>query len=241
MIFGKNPVAEALRAGKRRLLEVLVSQEFSEDDPLLRLIKSRGIAVKRVDRHQLDHLSREGVHQGILARIEKYPFGSLRGLLDKPKPKSLALILDAVTDPQNFGALARSALAFGVDAVIIPQDHSVSITGTVSKASAGAVEHLNIIQVVNLVRAMEELKKAGYWLYGASLTENVTDLAQVKPALKSAVILGSEGKGLRRLVAESCDELVKIPMAQGFDSLNVAQAGTVFLYDFSLKIKNLQA
>lgn len=241
IVFGRNPVMEVLRAGQRKVHEILIGdglQEFKET-PLWEWARKKGVQVNEANSQHLNHLARDGVHQNIVARVERYPEYSIGQLLEDSAPKKLILALDSIQDPQNFGTLCRSALAFGVKDVIFPKDRSVSLTGTVCKASAGAVEHLKLYQVINLVRTLEEFKKQGYWIYGASLDETSVSLGSVKPAAKSVLVLGSEGKGLRRLVAETCDQLVKIEMAVDFDSLNVAQAGSVMMYEFMTRMASV--
>lgn len=238
MIYGKNAVFEAVRAGRRKVHEVLVSDDPKkfEESELRALLTKKNIEVRFTDQRELSRLAHDGVHQNVVARVARYPDYSLREVLEKPDAKQLVLALDCVQDPQNFGTLCRSALAFGVKYVIVPKDRSASVTPTVCKASAGAVEHLKVISVVNLVVALKEFKEKGFWIYGTSLEERSEDLTTLKPAEKSVIVMGSEGKGLRRLVADTCDILVKIPMSGDFDSLNVAQAGTVVLYDFWGKV-----
>jgi 23S rRNA (guanosine2251-2'-O)-methyltransferase len=235
LIWGHNPLEEALRAGRRKIHEVLLSGKEREENPLIDQLLKRGIPYRFVGRPDLDRLSHDGVHQGVLARMAPYPYVEMPELLKAEAP-SLIVALDGVTDPQNFGAICRSALAFGVGGLVLPKDNAAAVTGSVAKASAGAVEKLKIVQVVNLVRSLEAFKEAGYWIYGASLTETSVDIAKVSPGQKAVIVLGAEGKGLRRLVAETCDQLVKIPMPGGFESLNVAQAATLFFYEFARKL-----
>jgi len=238
IIYGKNPVCEALRARRRKVLEILMADDPKrlKDSPIVKLAGAQGVTIKQMDIRELNFLTHDGVHQNVVARVQHYPEYLLNEIFENGAEKNLVLVLDCIQDPQNFGTLCRSALAFGVKEVIVPKDRSAPISSVVCKASAGAVEHLKIISVTNLVRAMEELKKHEYWIYGASLEDRSVSLQKLGPAPKTALVLGSEGKGLRRLVAETCDELVKIPMAGDFDSLNVAQAGSVILYDFGRKI-----
>lgn len=237
VIYGKNPIREVLRASSRRINELLVTKESERSlDALLRdAIRAANIPVSVVDPKQLDKLAPGAVHQNVVARIERYRYAEMGEVLKDVPERATVLILDCVQDPQNFATLCRSALAFGAHAVILPKDRSVAVTAAVCKASSGAVEHLNIAQVVNLVRAMEQLKEAGFWIYGTTLAPGSVDLDKCSPAAKSAVVMGSEGDGLRSLVAKTCDVLIKIPMKTDFDSLNVAQAGTVCLYEFAAR------
>lgn len=240
LVYGKNPVHEVLRAGRRRVLEIGITAEVqksqSRGDPLFDLIQKQRVPVRVKDGHELDHLAGTTHHQGVVARVEPYPFVELETYLVGAKPKSLVLMLDSITDPQNFGALCRSALAFGVDAIMIPKDRSVTVTPSVCKSSSGAVEHLVIVPVGNLVITLHKLKEHKFWVYGAHLTLATTDLPGLDPAERAVLVVGSEGKGIRELVGKTCDVLFKIPMVSDFDSLNVAQAGTVCLYELARKM-----
>lgn len=237
IVFGKNPIREILKAGSRKIFEIQMTAETKrglEGDELERLMTKAGLRINVVDANQLHRLAPAGAHhQNIVARVAPYSYAVLGDVLAGLAEKALLLVLDCVQDPQNFATLCRTALAFGVDAVILPKDRSVTVTGTVCKASSGAVEHLKIAQVTNLARTLEELKAKGFWIYGTSLTDESVLLNEVDPAEKCAIVLGSEGEGLRPLVAKTCDVLVKIPMKVDFDSLNVAQAGAICLYEFS--------
>ncbi len=239
LIFGKNAVTEALKASRRDIKEILVLTAYAEKDlaPICEMAKAKGIRVTKTDGKTLDNLATG--HQNVIARVGKLPEMSLKDLLQDKAPQQLVVALDSVQDPQNFGTLCRSAICFGVRYIILPQDRVAPISAVTAKASAGAIEHLNIVRVTNLTRALNELKENGFWIYGASLTEKSESLENLKPAAKSVLVLGSEGDGIRRLVAETCDVLVKIPMHGGFDSLNVAQAGTVLMYDFGRKINSV--
>jgi 23S rRNA (guanosine2251-2'-O)-methyltransferase len=237
IVYGKNPVFEMLKARRREVFEILGTEESLSE--LQKSMNEAGLnfdprSCQVVKRQDLDDKLRGAVHQGVMAKTAGYPYEGLENLRSqmKTKEKSLVLALDSIQDPQNLGALARSALAFGVNAIIIPKDRSAGVNATVVKASAGATEHLKIIQVTNLVQSFSEFKENGYWIYGTHLTESSVDLEKVDPPAKSVLVMGSEGKGLRQLVAKNCDQLVKIPMSSGWDSLNVAQAGTVALYHF---------
>jgi len=238
ILYGKNPVVEAIKAGKRKTHEVLVatSVQQAKDTELFDVARKHGVKIAHAEMSEITNITQGAVHQGVVARVGPYPEYFLEDTVKEMPERNLVLVLDSVQDPQNFGTLCRSALAFGVKEVIVPRDRSVPITATVAKASAGAIEHLKIISVTNLVRAMEVLKKNKFWLYGASLDADSQDLNTIDPGVRAAIVLGSEGKGLRRLVSETCDIKVKIPMAAGFDSLNVAQAGTVFMYEFNRKL-----
>lgn len=239
IVYGKNPIREILRTGSRKIKTLFVTKDSERalnSGELAGAIKLRRIPLSVVDAVRLNRLAPGVVHQNIVAETEAYRYANFSELLENFSSNELVLLLDCVQDPQNFGTLCRSALAFGVSAIVLPRDRSVAVTASVCKASSGAVEHLKIVQVTNLARCMEDLKKDGFWIYGTSLRDNPTPLNRVDPAKKSALVLGSEGDGLRPLVAHTCDMLIKIPMAADFDSLNVAQAGTVCLYEFAARM-----
>lgn len=240
IVYGKNAVTEVLRAGRRKVLEFYASAEFEKsltpDDLIWRNAHAQRLSVRICNDQELGHICKSAHHQGVVARVGAYPLIELDQWFAKIGEKALVLMLDSVTDPQNFGALCRSALAFGVDAVILPKDRSIAVTPSVCKASSGAVEHLNIIQVGNLVVTLNKFKEHKFWIYGAHLKVATTTLPALDPAGRSVLVVGSEGKGIRELVGKTCDVLFTIPMAADFDSLNVAQAGTVCLYEMARKM-----
>lgn len=240
LIFGKNPIREILRAGRRAVHEIMATPEtlkaLERDEVFAKAARGKQLRMATVQSQQLDKMVAGSLHQGIVARVAPYPYAEWGEILATLPATALILLLDCVQDPQNFGALCRSALAFGVHAVVLPRDRSVQVTSAVCKAASGAVEHLRIALVTNLSRAMEDLKAQGFWIYGAALGAELQTLQNVDPAARSALVLGSEGNGLRALTVKHCDVLVRIPMAVDFDSLNVAQAGTVCLYHFATKL-----
>jgi 23S rRNA (guanosine2251-2'-O)-methyltransferase len=200
---------------------------------ILRLAAERNIPVQRVPRERLDALSDH--HQGIVADAAPYAYADFAQVVgairDAPKGQPpLVLAVDALQDPQNFGNLLRTALAVGVQAVILPERRSVGVTPAVGRASAGAIEHLQVARVVNLTRALGELKQAGLWIVGldagAAASYDETDLT-----MPLALVVGSEGSGLSRLVGQTCDVTVRLPMGAQLDSLNAAVAGSVVLYE----------
>ncbi|MFW6298617.1 MAG: 23S rRNA (guanosine(2251)-2'-O)-methyltransferase RlmB [Bacillota bacterium] len=224
LIYGKNPVFEALNAG-REVYEVFTSLE---KDKTLDLAKKKGIKVTRLDKKTMDQRFTLN-HQGVGANVKDYETVPLKPLLDTDATK-LFLMLDSITDPHNFGAILRSAEAFGVTGVIFPKDRSASINATVVKVAAGAIEHVKLIEVTNLHRTMLEMKKENVWVVGLDLaTENSLD--DIYPDTDLCLVLGSEGKGMRPLVRKTCDTLVKIPMTGSVNSLNVSVSAGVALYD----------
>lgn len=230
-VYGTHPVKELISAKRRRIQKIFILPKHE----MIAELEKQHMPLEKADRRALEALAPDAVHQGIVARVDPYPYFQVAEIVQKSPERHLLLALDCISDPQNFGTLCRSALAFGVSGIIIPQDRSVMVTPVVCKASAGTVEHLHIARVVNLVRALEECKKAGYWIYGAA-ARDAEDLAKLAPAGKSVVVLGSEGDGLRSLVQKTCDVRVKIEMKDRAESLNVAQAGSILLYEFAKKI-----
>ncbi|MFW5914123.1 MAG: 23S rRNA (guanosine(2251)-2'-O)-methyltransferase RlmB [Bacillota bacterium] len=224
LIYGKNPVFEALNAG-REVYEVFTSLE---KDKVLDLAKNRGVKVTRLDKKTMDQRFTNH-HQGIGANVKDYETVALKPLLDSEDGK-LFLMLDSITDPHNLGAIIRSAEAFGVTGIIFPKDRSASINATVVKVSAGAIEHIRLIEVTNLHRTMLEMKKHNIWVVGLDLgTDNGLDDIYADTDL--CLVLGSEGKGMRPLVKKTCDTLAKIPMIGSVNSLNVSVSAGVALYD----------
>jgi 23S rRNA (guanosine2251-2'-O)-methyltransferase len=222
IIYGIRPVVEALKGRRRRVIEVLDSAGNGEVRAA-----AGGVPVKGVPRDRIDELARGGVHQGVVARVESYPYSSLEEILAVSEP--LILMLDGVTDPRNLGAVLRAADGAGASGVVIPKDRAVGITAAAVKASAGASEHVRVARVTNLKRAVDEMKRANIWVYAAEA--GGTDYAKIDLKGPAAFVLGSEGKGVRRLVREACDGTVSIPMLGAVSSLNVSVAAAVLTYE----------
>ena len=240
-IYGINPVLEALKA--RRVTSLRISARADQRmDQILALAATQGLAIARVDQQALDRAVKGGAHQGVVAEIENARSYSIADLLTPlepleppehpahPKHPALLVVLDGIEDPHNVGAILRTCDAAGVTGVIRQERHSAALDGVVGKASAGALSHVRIATVVNIARAIEELKDANVWTIG--LAGDAGDLhTGVDWTLPSAIVLGAEGTGLRRLVRERCDRLVRIPMRGHVDSLNVSVAAGVVLYE----------
>ena len=234
VLYGVHPVAEALRAGQRRFDHVLVAAE-RHDDRVARLVadcKQAGVRVRQELREQLTQIAGTTMHQGVVAYVHPKEMLTIEDLLEAPDPSQarLLLALDGVEDPQNLGALLRVADGAGVDGVIVTERRSAPLSPAAVKASAGAVEHLRIARVVNLVRALEELKKQNIWIIGLD-ERGETDYDRFDLTGNCALVLGREGAGLHDLVRRTCDHLLRIPMAGGVSSLNVSAAGAVVLYE----------
>ena len=230
LIYGLHPVLEALRSGRVKRLRVGVRADRRIDQALA-LAGEMGVAVERVDGAVLQRLARGGLHQDIVAEVvaaEEYAVEDL--VAAAGKEPALLVVLDSIEDPHNVGAILRTADAAGVHGVVRQARHAASLDGVVAKASAGALAHVRIATVVNIARAVEELKDAGLWTIGldgsAPERYDAPDLT-----LPTAIVLGAEGTGLRRLVRERCDRVVSIPMAGAVTSLNVSVAAGIMLFE----------
>lgn len=221
ILYGRNPVAEALRARRRRVHRVWATKGAAAE-PFL-----AGVRVDVVGPEEVARRCGSDAHQGLCAEAEPYPYAGASELLGRPDP--LLVALDEVQDPQNLGAIARSAEAAGATGLIVPERRSADVTPAAAKASAGAVEHLRIAQVRNVADFLDEAKKEGAWVYGADADAQTS---YDEPDYKGRVVLvmGSEGKGLRPRVAEHCDLLVSLPNLGRVGSLNVATAAAALLY-----------
>lgn len=234
-IEGRNAVAEALRSGQR-VDRILIAKGMRQDplvDEIIGLAKQAGIPVAHVERAELDRGSERGHHQGVVALTPEFTYANLRAVLDGAagKERSLLIVLDHVTDPGNFGAVLRSAEVAGADAVIVADRRSAPVTAVVHKAAAGATAYLPVVRVTNLTQTLKGLKDAGYWIGGTS-ERGAASLWDAPIEGRIVLVLGSEGSGLSRLVSENCDFLVRIPVAGRVGSLNVAQAATVFAFEW---------
>jgi 23S rRNA (guanosine2251-2'-O)-methyltransferase len=229
IIYGINPVLEALRAG--RVTELRVGERGGDRlRQLLTLAADRGVRVRRVPADVLDRDSRRGVHQGVVADVEDARDYTVDDLVRDVSGAPLIVVLDGIEDPQNLGAILRTADAAGVDGVVVQSRRAAALGGAAAKASAGAVAHVRIAQVVNIARAIEELKSAGVWTVGLA-GDAPTPYDSIDFTVPSALVLGAEGTGLRRLVRERCDHLAAIPMRGHVDSLNVSVAAGIALFE----------
>lgn len=231
VIYGVNPVREALRGGRvSRLMVQPGTGAAGRLQPLIDDARQRGVRVETVERPALDRAARGGVHQGIVAIIEGPRTYSVQDLVGFARGAPLMVVLDGIEDPQNFGAILRVADAAGVDGVVRQTRHAAPLSGATAKASAGAVAHVKIADVVNIARAIEELKDAHVWTVGLD-AEGTAPYDTIDFTQPTAVILGAEGAGLRRLVRDKCDLLASIPMKGHVESLNVATAAAVVLFE----------
>ena len=222
ILYGRNPVHEALRAGRREVRQVWATKGAAREPWLA------GARVAVVAPEEVERRCGSAAHQGVCAEAAPYPYVDGAELLRAPEP--LIVALDEVQDPQNVGAICRTAECAGATGVVVPERRSAEVSPAVCKASAGAVEHLRIARVRNLADFLGEAKEASCWCYGAAATGAVP---YDRPDYRGGVVLvlGAEGRGLRRRVAESCDQLVALPMRGHIDSLNVSAAAAVLMYE----------
>jgi 23S rRNA (guanosine2251-2'-O)-methyltransferase len=229
IVYGINPVIEALRSGRARELRV---GDRADDRvrEILALADEKSVRVRRVPADVLQRQSQGGVHLGVVAEVEDVRDHSLEDLVRGAAGSPLLLVLDGIEDPHNLGAILRTADAAGVDGVIMQERRSAALGGAAAKASAGAVSHVKVAQVVNIARAIDELKELGVWSVGlageADASYDTLDLAG-----PTALVMGAEGPGLRRLVREKCDFLASIPMQGQVGSLNVSVAAGIVLFE----------
>jgi 23S rRNA (guanosine2251-2'-O)-methyltransferase len=230
IIYGLNPVLEALRSGRVRRLRVGPRADRRVDEAIA-LARGKGIAVERVDAAAIERAAHGGVHQGIVAELDAARDYSLRDLVDGAAPAApLIVVLDGVEDPHNVGAILRTVDAAGAHGVVRQARHAASLDGVAAKASAGAVAHVRIATEVNVARAIEALEELGVWTVGLA-GDAPEPYDAVDFTVPTAFVVGAEGTGLRRLVKERCDRLVSIPMHGAVDSLNVSVAAGVVLFE----------
>jgi len=234
-VYGVNPVLEALRAHPAEVVRVLVERgregrRSQGAERVAQAAEEAGIRVEEVPQGDLAHRSRSGVHQGVGAELSEFEYAELEDVLERASAPALMLVLDGVTDPQNLGALVRSAHALGAHGVVIPKDRAAGITPAAFKAAAGALEHCPVARVTNLSRALEQMKERGVWTV-ALAADGDKDLSTVDLRVPTALVLGSEGSGVRPLVRKTCDYVARIPMGGQVGSLNVSAAGAVALYE----------
>ncbi len=234
IIYGVNPVTEALR-GRRRAFELFVAAGSSDRrfEKLLGLAKEKEVPVRQREKGDLTRLCGTEHHQGAALRVEAFAYAGLDDILARWRDSGesgLVVVCDGVQDPRNLGALIRSAACAGAHGVFIPRDRAVGVTATVEKASAGAVETLPVAQVANISQLLEELKREGFWIYGAAGDAPASLYGQNFRG-DTVVVIGGEGEGIRPLVRKKCDFLVSIPIRGGVNSLNASVAAGVLLFE----------
>ena len=236
ILYGRNAVCESLRARRRQAYKLMLAEGIRQSDiidQIISMAKRAGTEVKYTERRNLDQLG-DMHHQGVMLEASEYPYSSLDEIISLAHSREeppLLLLLDLLKDPQNVGSLLRTAEAVGVHGIVIQRRRAVGITPAAVHTSAGAVEHLRVAQVTNIARTISLLKERDVWVAGLEAVREaqIYHHADLKGAL--AVVVGSEGKGMRRLVRERCDFLIKLPMLGQVSSLNVAVAGSAVLYE----------
>lgn len=236
VLYGRQPIREMLLAGRRRIDTFYLAPQVQERGDLTEIIAlatDKGVRVQHTDVSKLDTLCDGGNHQGVAAVVSPFRYVSYKKMLSDAEQREnpLFLFLDHLEDPQNVGSLLRTAEAAGVCGVVIPEHRAAGITASVVRASAGASEHLSVAQVPNLVRCMRLLQERGVWFTGLEGAETSRELTAVDLTGPIGIVVGSEGKGMRRLTRESCDFLVRLPMLGKVTSLNAAVAGAIALYE----------
>jgi len=236
VLYGRNAIAEALRAGRRKARLLLLAEGTDDRKTvadLAELAGARGVEVEYVSRTELERRAPGVNHQGAVLEVGPYPYADYDDLLaaTRDNPNALLLVLDSVQDPQNLGTLLRTAEAAGVTGVVIPEHRAVQVTPAVVNASAGAVEHLPVAVVTNLVRAVEQAKEAGAWVIAAEAAPDAVPPASADLTGPLVLVIGSEGQGVGRLLRETCDLTVRIPLVGKVGSLNAATAGSILLYE----------
>lgn len=234
MIEGRNAVTEAIRSG--RTINKVFLADGDTDRALGRLAamaKEAGAVVVRIDRRKLNEMSQTGAHQGIMASVAVHDYATIDGILAAAEAKGeapLIVLCDELSDPHNLGAILRTAECAGAHGVIIPKRRSVGLTAVVGKASAGAVEYMPVARVANLTAAIRELKQRGVWIFGTA-ADGAVPLYSADLKGPAAIVIGNEGVGMSRIVADSCDFKVSIPMKGRISSLNASAAAAILLYE----------
>lgn len=230
IIYGKNPVIEALAAAQPiNKIYLAAGPKHAAEQKIIQLARQNGIPVREVDRKKLAEMAGHDKTQGVVAILTEIGYGSIDDIFNRAAQRQeppLIAILDEIQDPHNFGAIIRSAEAFGFHGIVFPKDRSVGLTDTVAKTSAGAVSHIPMVRVQNLAQWIKEIKSQNVWIAGAD-QQAERSLFEADLNRPLAVVIGSEGKGMRRLIKESCDFLVRIPMVGQINSLNASVAAAL--------------
>ena len=235
IIYGRNPVMEAIKSG-RTIDKILVSGREGSLQKILAMAKDRNLVIRNSDRVTLDRLAEGGAHQGILCFTSQWTYTTVEDILKVAKDRGedpFILILDRIEDPHNLGAIMRTAECAGAHGIIIPKDKACGLTETVAKASAGAIEYMPCAKVTNLATTIDELKDAGLWIYACDMGENLYYEADLKGPI--ALVIGSEGRGISRLIKEKCDFTLSIPMVGKINSLNASNAAAILIYEVRRK------
>ncbi len=232
-VYGRHPVSQLLKTQPDSVKRVHVMRGSQGLGEVTDLAEAMGIPVVHASKRDLGALAGGGVHQGVVAVVAPFSYRDLDELIDSdltPTSPKLILVLDEIQDPHNLGALARSALAFGARGMVIPKDRACEVTPVAVKSSAGALTHLPVARVTNLRRALSDLKEAGYWVVG-TVADGGQELKSIDFQQPIALVIGSEGKGMRQKVEEMCDFLANIPIDERQSSLNASVAGSICMYE----------
>jgi len=232
IIYGKNAIVEAIR--QKRKFEKLFVADMNKD--IMKLAKENNVKYEVVNKDYIN-VKVKGNHQGVMAYVPDYKYYELEDVITE-KRDSLIIMLDGFEDPHNLGAVIRTAETVGVDGIVIPKNRSVKVNSTVTKVSTGATEYVKVCEVTNLVQALNKLKDRGYWVVGAEYTEESVCYWDVDYSMKIVLVVGSEGKGISRIVREACDYLVKIPMRGKINSLNASVSAALIMYEIRRKQSN---
>jgi 23S rRNA (guanosine2251-2'-O)-methyltransferase len=232
-IIGKNPVVEALKS-ERDINKIWISENSQRGtmQQIIQLAKQKGVVVQYVPKKKIDQMV-EGNHQGVVAQVASYKYYDIDELFRRANEKNeqpFFLILDELEDPHNLGSIMRTADAVGAHGIIIPKRRSVGLTATVAKASTGAIEYIPVARVTNLARTIDELKERGIWIVGTD-AQGSDDYRSLDGTLPLALVIGSEGKGIGRLILEKCDFLIRLPMKGKVTSLNASVAAGLLMYE----------
>lgn len=237
IIMGKNPVIEALKSG-RDINKILIAEgsQGGQMQQVIGLAKASNVFVQFVPKKKLDQIA-EGNHQGVIAQVAAYQYAELDDLFHAAEKKNEApffLLLDEIEDPHNLGSIMRTADAVGAHGIIIPKRRAVGLTATVAKASTGAIEHIPVVRVTNMARTIDELKEKGVWIAGTD-AKGREDYRQFDGTLPLGLVIGSEGKGMGRLIRDKCDFLIHLPMSGHVTSLNASVAAALLMYEVHRK------
>ncbi len=243
LIIGRNPVMEALKAGRNiDTLFVTRGERQGSIGKIIAMSRDAGIPVKEVDAKKLDYMCGNSHHQGVIARIAAHEYASVDDIFARAEEKGeppFILICDEIADPHNLGAIIRTAECAGAHGVIIPKRRSAELTYTVAKTAAGALEYMPVARVGNLASTLEELKTRGVWIYGTDMDGETWCSTDLKGPM--ALVIGSEGKGMGRLVREKCDFILSLPLQGEINSLNASVAAGIMMYEVSRQRLGLKA
>ena len=232
-IYGRNATIEALRSN-RSISTIYISSQSKNNKDIIDLASNKNITIEYKDKSFLDKIYNN--NQGVIAKVFQYEYSSLDKIINNDEEYPIIVILDGIEDPHNFGAILRTCEIVKASGVIIPKNRSVSVTPTVAKVACGGVENVNIAMVTNLTQTIKTLKEKGYWIVGAEALDNAKNLWDMDFKMKTCLVIGSEGKGISRLVREECDFLIKIPMWGKINSLNASVSCAVILYEIRRQV-----